>query len=96
MVKFGSSREATMRAIVYSRTDEQNLRFAEVSKPKPRAEEVLVAVRAAGVNPMDYKQLGAPGRVAGTDFAGEVVAVGDAAGAAFAVGDAVFGFARGA
>ena len=72
------------------------LRVAERSKPAPGPTEVLVAVHAAGVNPVDWKVragggfLGAPPFVVGWDVAGVVEAV--AAGVTWlAEGDEVLG-----
>jgi len=85
------------------------LSLERVPKPAPDAGQVLVAVKAAGVNPLDWHfmrgtpyfmrlmaGLGAPDdpRI-GRDFAGTVVAVGDGV-TRFQVGDAVFGGASGA
>ncbi|MBD0745078.1 NADP-dependent oxidoreductase [Streptomyces sp. CBMA152] len=74
--------------------------FIERDRPEPGPGQLLVAVRAAGVNPVDWKlrngfrRPGAPETplpaVFGSEIAGEVVALGpDVTG--FAVGDAVFG-----
>jgi NADPH:quinone reductase-like Zn-dependent oxidoreductase len=96
-----------MRAIVqngYGSADV--LRMAEVDRPAIAADEVLVQVRAAGVDrgvwhfmagkPYAARlALGRPrNRVAGMDVAGVVVAVG-AKVTRFAVGDEVFGVGRG-
>ncbi|KPI27348.1 NADPH:quinone reductase [Actinobacteria bacterium OV320] len=68
----------------------------EVERPAPRPNEVLVRVRAAGVNPTDWKHratggfLGEPPFVLGWDLSGTVEAVGIGV-AAFAPGDEVFG-----
>ncbi len=72
------------------------LRVEEVAAPTPGASEVLVRVRAAGVNPVDaYVRTGTYARkpdlpyTPGTDGAGEVEAVGgDVKG--FKVGDRVY------
>jgi NADPH:quinone reductase-like Zn-dependent oxidoreductase len=72
------------------------LREVEVERPEPRANEVLIRVRAAGVNPTDWKHraagifLGEPPFVLGWDVSGVVEAVGFGV-AAFAPGDEVFG-----
>jgi NADPH:quinone reductase-like Zn-dependent oxidoreductase len=70
--------------------------YLEIDMPEPLAGELLIEVRAAGVNPVDYKiREGATGSVElpgvlGSEVAGVVRAVGqDAAG--FSVGDEVFG-----
>ncbi|MET8459099.1 NADP-dependent oxidoreductase [Streptomyces parvulus] len=65
-------------------------------RSEPRPNEVLVRVRAAGVNPTDWKHranggfLGEPPFVLGWDVSGTVEAVGIGV-AAFAPGDEVFG-----
>jgi len=70
--------------------------------PEPAPTEVLVRVRAAGLNPVDWKTragggvsglLGAGPWVLGWDVAGEVVALGGGV-TRFAVGDRVFGMPR--
>ena len=60
--------------------------------------KVLVSVRAAALNPIDYKKAKIPilgwyiqGKPAATDFAGIVTSVGPSA--KFKSGDEVFGFA---
>ncbi|GAA4789117.1 NADP-dependent oxidoreductase [Streptomyces ziwulingensis] len=68
----------------------------QVDRPVPRANEVLVRVRAAGVNPTDWKHranggfLGDPPFVLGWDVSGEVEAAGTGV-AEFRPGDEVFG-----
>ncbi|MDC0765478.1 NADP-dependent oxidoreductase [Streptomyces sp. HD] len=72
------------------------LEEVEVERPTPRANEVLVRVRAAGVNPTDWKHratggfLGEPPFVLGWDVSGVVEAVGIGV-ARFKPGDEVFG-----
>ncbi|MDT7840615.1 NADP-dependent oxidoreductase [Streptomyces justiciae] len=72
------------------------LKEIEVERPEPRANEVLVRVRAAGVNPTDWKHratggfLGEPPFVLGWDVSGVVEAVGIGV-ARFKPGDEVFG-----
>jgi NADPH:quinone reductase-like Zn-dependent oxidoreductase len=74
-------------------------RFQEWPAPDPGDGELLVAVRAAGVNPVDWKRRSGftpPGMtetlpaVFGNEASGVVVAVGPGV-TGFAVGDAVFG-----
>src|SRR5579884_119848 len=81
------------------------LKYEEVERPEPRAGEVLVRVRAAGVNPVDYvsRQFAVPlttgaetarlPYILGWDIAGTVVALGEGV-TQFAVGDEVYGMPR--
>jgi NADPH:quinone reductase-like Zn-dependent oxidoreductase len=90
-----------MKAIVidnYGGIDQLQLRA--LPDPRPKADEVLVRVRAAGVNPIDWKIRQGQLRfiirpnypyVPGSDIAGEVVAAGPEA-APFKSGDPVVGF----
>lgn len=72
------------------------LREVELERPAPRPNEVLVRVRAAGVNPTDWKHratggfLGEPPFVLGWDVSGVVEATGVGV-ALFRPGDEVFG-----
>ena len=70
-----------MRAAVYTRTGEPGevLSVAELEEPHAGAGQVRIAVRAAGVNPIDWKlvtgMMGGPPdgpKVPGVDAAGEV------------------------
>jgi NADPH:quinone reductase-like Zn-dependent oxidoreductase len=74
--------------------------LAELPRPTPGAGQLLVAVRAAGVNPVDWKRrtgyrpVGAPAAEVPAVFGGEVAGVVEQLGEGvegFAVGDAVFG-----
>jgi len=75
------------------------LKLEEVQIPVPARGEVLVRVRAASVNPVDWKiatgsfrplvRGGLP-RTMGSDFAGEVAGLGDGV-SGFAIGQRVFG-----
>ncbi|XP_063675065.1 uncharacterized protein LOC134811884 [Bolinopsis microptera] len=79
-----------MKAAVFSRG---NLSFkSDYKKPKCGADNILVRVKAAGINPIDYK-VGWPikGPVTGIDFAGIVEEKGDKVGDKFKVGDEVYG-----
>jgi len=97
-------------AIVYDRYGPPEvLRAEEMENPTPADNEVLIRVRAASVNPMDWHLMrGRPAfirlftglrkprnRRVGVDAAGEVAAVG-AGVTRFKPGDAVFGACRGA
>lgn len=75
-------------------------RLDEVPEPEVAAGEVLVRVRCASLNPVDWKIAdgkfrwlvrGGRPRTMGSDFAGEVVALGPGV-TGFAVGDRVHGF----
>jgi NADPH:quinone reductase-like Zn-dependent oxidoreductase len=100
----------TMKAVV-SRCygGPEVLEYRDVEKPKPGPNDVVVEIKAAAVNPLDYHYMrGTPYlmRLAtgfsrpgdhrmGVDFAGVVVEAGDQV-TKFAVGDAVFGGRSGA
>lgn len=94
-----------MKAIVYEKYGgPEVLRLEEVEKPAPAADEVLLQVRAAGVNPLDWHTMrGKPfmvrlmagllkpnAKILGADVAGRVVAAGGEV-EALQVGDDVFG-----
>jgi len=70
-----------MRAVVFV---DGNFQVQSIPKPEPRAGEVRIKVRAASVNPVDWKQTAraAPGTrlVPGRDLSGVIDVVGDAAG----------------
>ncbi len=98
-----------MRAVVHQCYSSSNdLKVAQVDKPVPAADEVLVKIHAAGVNPLDYHMMrGAPyimrlgsgigqpeTSILGADFSGVVESVGKDV-TRFKVGDAVFGGSRG-
>ncbi|GHB66055.1 NADPH:quinone reductase [Streptomyces viridiviolaceus] len=87
----------TMRAISQDTLGgPEVLKEVRLERPEPRPNEVLVRVRAAGVNPTDWKHranggfLGEPPFVLGWDVSGVVEAVGIGV-AAFRPGDEVFG-----
>ena len=94
-----------MQAVVYRDSRSlHSLKLEEVEKPLPAEGEVLVSVRAAGVNILDWYLFrgvlsrllarGKPRRI-GRDVAGVVEAVGSNV-TRFKPGDEVFGLARGA
>lgn len=72
------------------------LEVVEIPRPEPRTNEILVRVRAAGINPTDWKHrarggfIGDPPFVLGWDVSGVVEAVGVGV-ARFRPGDEVFG-----
>ncbi|NGO06824.1 NADP-dependent oxidoreductase [Streptomyces sp. HC44] len=91
------SSENTMRAISQDVLGgPEVLKEIELERPDPRPNEVLVRVRAAGVNPTDWKHratggfLGEPPFVLGWDVSGVVEAAGIGV-AHFRPGDEVFG-----
>ncbi len=86
-----------MRAVRYHEHGGPDvLQVEEIDRPEPEDDEILVAVRAAAVNPVDtYFREGSyqPGDlpwIPGSDFAGTVEAVGDDV-EGFEEGDRVFG-----
>jgi NADPH2:quinone reductase len=87
-----------MRAVVYERFGgPEVLELRDWPRPEPKSGEVLVAVHAAGVNPVDAQNRadGAwadlePPVIPGYDFSGVVESVGDRA-AYWVAGDEVFG-----
>jgi NADPH:quinone reductase-like Zn-dependent oxidoreductase len=92
-----------MRALVYDEFGPADvLHVADVPAPEPASGQVRIAVRAAAVNPVDWKIRSGRSRahsvtfpaVTGMDAAGTVDAVGDGV-TSFAVGDAVFGATAG-
>ncbi|MGW1067680.1 NADP-dependent oxidoreductase [Streptomyces aureus] len=91
------STENTMRAIGQTVLGgPEVLKEITLERPSPRPNEILVRVRAAGVNPTDWKHratggfLGEPPFVLGWDVSGVVEATGIGV-AAFRPGDEVFG-----
>ncbi len=99
-----------MKAAIYTRYGSPDvIRIVDVQEPVPTDKEVLVRIRAASVNPLDWHFLrGTPrlGRIVfglgrpkdprlGVDVAGQVEAVGESV-TRFKPGDAVFGVCKGA
>lgn len=86
-----------MRAVQYHKHGGPDiLRVDETDKPKPKDNEVLVKIQAAGVNPVDtyfregsYKPVQLP-MIPGSDLAGKIETVGNSVNK-FNVGDRVFG-----
>ncbi|MBZ9766255.1 MULTISPECIES: NADP-dependent oxidoreductase [unclassified Mesorhizobium] len=90
-----------MRAVIQTSVGGPEVLFvAEQPDPKPGPGEVLVRVKAAGVNPVDgavrggfIPLLGEPPFILGWDISGTVAALGDGV-TAFKLGDEVFGMPR--
>ncbi|TMT86507.1 NADPH:quinone reductase [Haloterrigena sp. H1] len=86
-----------MRAVrLHEHGDADVLQVDEIDRPEPAANELLVEVAAAGVNPVDtyfrdgsYEPVGVP-FTPGVDVSGVVAAVGDAVDG-FEAGDRVYG-----
>lgn len=94
----------TMKAAIYDSSSPLGIKFTDAQpKPAPKqlsAAELLIHVRAASINPVDYKLGQLPvvgrflqGRAVGLDFSGDVLEA--PAGCSFKQGDRVFGFAKG-
>ncbi len=82
-----------MRAAVYRKTKSVKiLELKDLVLPVPKDDEVVIRVRAASVNPLDWRM---KTQRPGVDVAGEVVAIGNAV-TRFKSGDAVFGTCKGA
>ncbi|MEH2336700.1 NADP-dependent oxidoreductase [Nostoc sp.] len=91
-----------MKAIVikaYGNDDVLN--YADVERPEPKADEVLVKVHVAGVNPVDWKIRNGSGErlglklpiVLGGEIAGTIERIGDDV-SGFKEDDAVYGIIR--
>jgi NADPH:quinone reductase-like Zn-dependent oxidoreductase len=82
-----------MRAALYAKTKSGKvLAIKNLEGPVPKNNEVVLRVRAASVNPLDWRM---KTERPGVDVAGEIVAVGRTV-KQFKPGDAVFGFGKGA
>lgn len=94
---------ATMKVVrIHEFGDVDVLKYEDIERPEPQAGEVLVHVRAAGINPVDYvsRAIPLPGITAGHlpyilgwDIAGTVVALGKSV-TQFALSDEVYGMPR--
>lgn len=82
-----------MKAAVYSKAKAGNvLEIRDLEQPCPKDNEVLLRVRAASVNPLDWRM---KSERPGVDVAGEIIKVGKRV-TKFQPGDAVFGGGKGA
>src|SRR5437879_7158006 len=99
-----------MKAIVYCEYGVANLKLQDIEKPSPADDQLLVRVRAASVNPLDWHFIEGTPKIMrmmgvglrkpkdtrlGVDFAGTVEAVGKNV-TRFKPGDEVFGGKTGA
>jgi len=90
-----------MRAVIQNSVGEPDvLEIAERPDPRPEVGEVLVRVKASGINPVDgavragyFPLLGEPPFILGWDISGTVEALGSGV-TGLKVGDAVFGMPR--
>lgn len=82
-----------MKAAIYTkRSSGKVLELVDFDPPVPKPAEVIIRVRAASINPLDWRL---KSHRPGVDVAGEVVSVG-AGVTRFKTGDAVFGLGKGA
>ena len=81
-----------MKAAVYTRAKSGKvLELKDLEQPTPKENEVVLRVRAASVNPLDWRM---KEKHPGVDLAGEIVAVGRSV-TQFKPGDTVFGGGKG-
>jgi len=82
-----------MKAAIYTKRDSRKvLELVDIDQPVPKKDEVLIKVRAASVNPLDWRL---KSHRPGVDLAGEVASIGSGV-TRFKPGDAVFGLGKGA
>ncbi|MFZ1011373.1 MAG: NAD(P)-dependent alcohol dehydrogenase [Candidatus Sulfotelmatobacter sp.] len=82
-----------MKAAVYTKAKiGKVLEIKDLEQPVPKSNEVVIRVRAASINPLDWRM---KSHRPGVDVAGEVAAVGGAV-TQFKLGDAVYGLCKGA
>lgn len=80
-----------MKAAVFTKTKSGKvLKMKDLERPAPKNNEVVVRVRAASVNPLDWRM---KNQRPGVDVAGEVVEIGRAV-TKLKPGEAVFVFAK--
>jgi NADPH:quinone reductase and related Zn-dependent oxidoreductases len=89
----GANISTHMKAAVYSKAEAGKvLEIRNLDQPLPKDDEALLRVRAASVNPLDWRM---KTERPGLDVAGEIITVGKNV-THFKHGDAVFGAAKGA
>jgi NADPH:quinone reductase-like Zn-dependent oxidoreductase len=82
-----------MKAAIYTkRSSGKCLELADLDPPVPKPGEVLIKVRAASINPLDWRL---KSHRPGVDVAGEVVSIGSGV-SRVKTGDAVYGLGKGA
>lgn len=85
-------------ALIHEYGEASKIIVADIPKPTIKDDEVLVEIKAAGVNPVDgifrqgYLGDGTFPLIMGSDFAGIITAIGKAAQSTYAVGDEVYGY----
>ena len=91
-----------MKAVViHEYGDNGVVQYTDVDRPEPQADELLVKVQAAGVNPVDWKVRNGAGQrmgmtlpiLLGEEFAGTIEHMGAGVGG-FESGDAVYGIVK--
>jgi len=82
-----------MKAAVYAKSEAGKvLVIRDLEQPIPKNNEVVIRVRAASINPLDWRM---KSHRPGVDVAGQVASIGGAV-TQFKLGDAVFGLGKGA
>ncbi len=71
-----------MKALVFDKNGIENLRYTEYKDPEVKSHDVLIKVKMAGVNPVDYYtvnnlKVSPLPHIPGVEFSGEVAKVGD-------------------
>jgi len=72
-----------LKALLFEKQGLENLRVSDVETPKPGSHDVLISVKAASVNPVDYatvvgiRSVRPIPHIPGVEFSGEVEAVGE-------------------
>lgn len=99
MVECQQDRGVKMKAVILNEYgDNHVVQYTDIDRPEPEADEVLVKIHAAGVNPVDWKIRGGLGQRMGLslpihlggEIAGTVETLGSEV-SGFQAGDAVFG-----
>jgi NADPH:quinone reductase-like Zn-dependent oxidoreductase len=90
-----------MKALILD-AERRTASVQDITKPVPKADEVLVQVHAVALNPVDalyvFNPLGSTGRVVGSDFSGTIASIGEKvpSDCGLRLGTRVAGFCQGA